>query len=173
MKMLTLEELQKRSINDFYMAIINCPQDCSLPVADLSEEELAEINEKLENTSPEEKEAMECLFGSIARAKNYLAKTLQVLKASLTNIDSNVVIVKVGDKYQNLSVEDIDFVDEGDILFMEPFSKYYKEGEYRFVMHNGRPTMDVDSLEPISEFEKVYAKKMKVKLTKLPFPTDE
>ena len=40
-------------------------------------------------------------------------------------------------------------------------------------MHNGRPTMDVDSLEPISEFEKVYAKKMKVKLTELPFPTDE
>ena len=116
---------------------------------------------------------MECLFGSIARAKNYLVKTFRVLKASLTNIDSNVVIVKVGDKYQNLSAEDIDFVDEGDILFMEPFSKYYKEGEYRFVMHNGRPTMDVDSLEPISEFEKVYAKKMKVKLTELPFPTDE
>ena len=173
MKMLTLEELQKRSINDFYMALINCSKDCSLPVSDLSEEEIAEINETFENALPEEKEAMEYFFGSMERTKNYLAKTLRVLKASLTNILYNVVIVKVGDKYQNLSAEDIDFVDEDDILFMEPFSKYYKEGEYRFVMHNGRPTMDVDSLEPISEFEKVYAKKMKTKLTKLPVPTDE
>ena len=119
MKMLTLKELQERSIDDFYMAII------------------------------------------IDKSQSF----------NIFNfISITIVMVKVGDRYQNLGDVNIDFTDESDILFMEPFGKYFNEGEYQFVMHNGRPAMDVNSLEPVSEFEKAYSEKMQIKL--IPFSKD-
>lgn len=119
MKMLTLEELQERSIDDFYMAIV------------------------------------------LDRSKSF-----NIFRF----ISVTIAIVKVGDSYQNLGNVYIDFIKESDILFMEPFGKYFKEGEYQFVMHNGRPAVDVSSLEPVSEFEKTYSEKMHIKLT--PLSTD-
>ena len=175
MKMLTLEELRKRSINDFYMALI---LEKDLSVFDFaldSEDDSAEIDEMVDNASSEEKESLINHFGWIELAKKKLSEATNSITESLVRIEFSVVIVKVGDKYQNLSDEDIDFFDESDIAFMEPFSKHYKEGEYRLVMHNGRPIIDVDSSELMLKCVKDYFEEIVVNevATALPYPTDE
>ena len=175
MKMLTLEELRKRSMNDFYIALI-LEKDLSIFDSALgSEDDSAVMDEMVDNVSSEEKESLRNHFGSIELAKKKLSEAANRITDSLVRIEFSVVIVKVGDKYQNLSDEDIDVFDESDIAFMEPFSKHYKEGEYRLVMHNGRPMIDVDSSELMLKCLKDYYEEIVVKelAAVLAYPTDE
>ena len=175
MKMLTLEELRARSINEFYIALI---LDKDLPAFDFAPESewvLAEIDEEVGDASSEVKESLINHFGSIKLAKMKMSEVVNSIADTLVRIEFSVVIVKVGDRYQNLSYEGVDFFDESDIAFMEPFSKHYKEGEYRLVMHNGRPMIDVDSSELMLKCVKTYFEEIVVnELRKhLAYPTDE
>ena len=175
MKMLTLEELRARSINEFYIALI---LDKDLPAFDFAPESecvLAEIDEEVGNASSEVKESLINHFGSIELAKRKMREVVNSIADTLVRIEFSVVIVKVGDRYQNLSYEGVDFFDESDIAFMRPFSKYYKEGEYQFVMYKGRPMIDVDSSELMLKCVKTYFEEIVVnELRKhLAYPTDE
>ena len=175
MKMLTLEELRKRSINDFYIALI-LEKDLSIFDSALgSEDDSAVMDEMVDNVSSEEKESLINHFGSIELAKRKMREVVNSIADTLVRIEFSVVIVKVGDRYQNLSYEGVDFFDESDIAFMGPFSKYYNEGEYQFVMYKGRPMIDVDSSELMLKCVKAYFEEIVVnELRKhLAYPTDE
>lgn len=175
MKMLTVEELRKRSINDFYMALILSKDLSVFDFAPDSEDYSAEIDEMFNNASPEEKESLINHFGSIELAKKRFSEATKSITESFVRIEFSVVIVKVGDKYQNLSYEGRDFFDESDIAFIEPFSNHYKEGEYRLVRHNGRPMIDVDYSELMLKCAKAYFEELAVNELRqhLAYPTDE
>lgn len=175
MKMLTLEELRARSINEFYIALI---LDKDLPAFDFAPESewvLAEIDEEVGDASSEVKESLINHFGSIKLAKKRFSEATKSITESFVRIEFSVVIVKVGDKYQNLSYEGRDFFDESDIAFIEPFSNHYKEGEYRLVRHNGRPMIDVDYSELMLKCAKAYFEELAVNELRqhLAYPTDE
>ena len=63
----------------------------------------------------------------------------------------------MGEEYQNVGAIDSDF-EKCKIKHLEPFKDYYKEDEYRFIMYEGKPVIDVESLEPMERFEAKYIK---------------
>lgn len=145
MKILTLEECKSRAKKDFYLAVVK--------VSDFREE-------KRVFTDSKQGVVIDFKTRTIINKK---APTVKILSKEYTGATSTVIVVKIGNIYQNLSWEEVEFFTEDDILYIEPLSNYYNVCDYIFVMYKGRPAISLKSMEGIDRFSDVYEKKSRRK----------
>lgn len=71
---------------------------------------------------------------------------------------STICVLKNEDgEFINLCENDDAYVNSSNLFFIEPISNYYKDEEYRLVVsQGGRTLLDVDTQEPIDEYDRKY-----------------
>lgn len=155
MKALTLEDCKRVKITDLWLG---------LPIFKATDEDAEAINEQ--KNDPKEIQKKDDALLSAYETATEMGLEPELAK-QLTNILSEVVetlpamytvpmfLLKVDDeRYYSLNDGDLDPEDAVRIDYLEPFSDYYSEGQYRFVIINGKVCIDVDSGEPFERYSK-------------------
>ena len=164
MSKLTLRDYQQKSINDLFLAVI---------VEQISDQE---AKDHMHSLTPEDedyakvKEVEQHIDSAISESMkkqnvnpDYASQFSDMLKEAISicfEKTAVIVVLKNDDTYINVNDDEEIDMSTHELRFLEPFSDYYSEGEYRFEELNGRVVLDVDSIEPIDRYEQKIKQKM-------------
>ena len=154
--MLTLEECRKRPITDLYMAefiiYLTLEESYERIHKQFSEKE---ASKKISAVDLIFNEAFDELIKKGIVSETEKEKEISYIKKNERFIKSRfaTIVLKVSEnQYQNLSEDYID-LSRCKLVHTEPFSDYYNESDYSFLLRDGRVAIDVSSTKPFEYFE--------------------